>query len=205
MKKNQIKKIEIRNYKASDLSSLYKICLLTGNKGTDATNLYKDPKLLGHYYAAPYAVFEPELTFILTFDNEPNGYILGTKNSMEFSDLCEKKWFPQLREIYKYPKDEDLSLEAKMIRLIHKGYFPKNEVIGYPAHLHIDLLSKAQGKGLGKKLINTFTKKLKLLNVPALHLEVGKTNKGAIAFYEKMNFHIITEYEYSIAFGLNLK
>lgn len=59
-----------------------------------------------------------------------------------------------------------------------------------------------QGKGLGKKLINKFIGTLKEFNIPALHLEVGKKNVGAIEFYKKMGFHIINEYENSIAFGM---
>ena len=52
--------------------------------------------------------------------------------------------------------------------------------------------------------MEVFISKLKELNVPALHLEVGKANPGAIKFYEKIGFHKIHEYEYSIAFGMEL-
>jgi len=202
--KIQQNKIEIRPYHPSDLTSLYRICLLTGNSGKDATNLYKDPDLTGLFYAAPYAVFEPELIFIVTLNNKPNGYILGTKNSKDFYNKCDSEWFPILRERFPMPKDYDTSFDAKIIRLIHKRSVVKEELIDYPAHLHIDLLPAVQGKGLGRKLINTFMKKLKTIKINALHLEVGKGNLGAIEFYKKMNFHIIKEYEYSIAFGINL-
>src|SRR5262245_63083228 len=38
----------IRPYRPSDLDALYRICLLTGDDGQDATSLYNDPRLLGH-------------------------------------------------------------------------------------------------------------------------------------------------------------
>ena len=195
-------KIIIRPYERSDLPSLYKICLETGDSGKDATHLHNDPKLKGHFYAAPYAVLEPELCFIATLNNEPNGYILGTQDSQKFHELTEKKWFPNLREQYLMPPDSDNSHDARMIRLIHEGYTFKDELKEYPAHLHIDLLPSTQGKGIGKKIMFTFIDKLKELNVPALHLEVGKKNQGAIKFYEKLGFHLIKEYEYSIAYGM---
>ena len=47
----------IRPYAPPDL---YRICLLTGDSGADASSLYQDPD----FYAAPYAVHEPELTFL---------------------------------------------------------------------------------------------------------------------------------------------
>ena len=201
---SQIEKIEIRPYQSSDLESLYKICLLTGDSGKDASKKYKDPKLLGNFYAAPYAVLEPELTFIATLDGKPSGYILGTKNSADFRKRTEEKWFPKLREKYPLPTEEDDSADANIIRLIHKGYVFKEGHIDYPAHLHINLLPITQGKGIGKKIMLTFINKLKELNVEALHLEVGKKNEGAIGFYKKMGFHEIVDYEYSIGFGIDL-
>jgi ribosomal protein S18 acetylase RimI-like enzyme len=65
-------------------------------------------------------------------------------------------------------------------------------------------LPEAQGKGLGRKLIEVFTDKLRKLGVPAVHLQVGKNNEGAVKFYEKVGFHRIKEYEHAIAFGINL-
>jgi ribosomal protein S18 acetylase RimI-like enzyme len=198
------KRIEIRKYQPSDLEYLYKICLLTGDSGKDATDLYKDPRVIGDFSAAPYAFFEPELIFIVTVNDEPSGYILGTKNSENFQKRCEEEWFPNLRKKYKLPESTDNSPDARLIRLIHRGYKLKEELKPYPAHLHIDLLPITQGMGLGRKLISVFTDELKSMKVSGLHLEVGKKNERAIAFYKKVGFHVIIEYELSIAFGMNL-
>ncbi len=67
----------IRRYHPCDLAALYRICLLTGNNGADATSLYSDPDLPGHYYVAPYAVYEPDLCFVITHAGMPSGFILG--------------------------------------------------------------------------------------------------------------------------------
>ncbi len=191
-------------YHPADLIDLYRICLLTGDSGKDATSNFKDPDIIGAYYSAPYAVLEPDLCFILVESGRSAGYIIGTRNSENFALRCEKEWFPPLRERYPLPPEDDLSQDAKIIRFIHKGYQLKNEVRSYPAHLHINLLPVAQGQGMGKKLIYRLVDRLKELDVTALHLEVGKKNEGAIKFYERVGFHIIKEYEFSIAYGMNL-
>ena len=196
--------LEIRTYKPTDLNYLYEICLKTGDSGKNATNIYKDPGLVGSFYAAPYAVIHPELTFILADNDMPVGYIIGTDNSENFYHRAEIIWFPELRKKYPLPEEEDTSPDARIIRLIHKGHIPKLELLSYPAHLHIDILPEGQGKGMGKKLIETFVHKLRELKVPALHLEVGKRNANAIQFYEKIGFKLIKEYEYSIAYGIIL-
>jgi GNAT superfamily N-acetyltransferase len=194
----------IRSYRESDLFALYEICLKTGDSGKDASEVYKDPMLLGNFYAAPYAIIHPELTFILANNDIPVGYIIGTNNSEEFFNGTEKEWFPHLREKYIIPSDDDNSPDARIIRLIHKGHVPRPELLSYPAHLHIDILPEGQGKGMGRKLIDTFITKLIDLKVTALHLEVGKKNNNAIKFYEKVGFKIVKEFEYSIAFGIKL-
>ena len=59
---------KIRPYHPSDLSRLYDICVQTGDCGRDVTHDYPDPDLFGQFYAAPYAVLEPDLCFVLTGD-----------------------------------------------------------------------------------------------------------------------------------------
>lgn len=108
----------IRPYHPSDLYSLYRICLLTGANGVDASSLFRDPELLGHYYAAPYAVLEPDLCFVLTHAGAPCGYVLGTRDSATFAARCEREWFPVLRTRYPLPPDDDQSEDAQLIRRI---------------------------------------------------------------------------------------
>lgn len=194
----------IRSYHPSDLSALYRICLLTADSGKDASGKYKDPDLVGQYYAAPYAVLEPDLCFILSISGKPCGYILGACDSLIFYKRCEQEWFPLLRERYPLPEPEDTSMDAHIIRLVHAGHKLNEDLIDYPAHLHIDILPEGQGQGMGRKLTDTFIKRLRELKVPALHLQVGKANPGAIRFYERLGFHVIKEYERAIAFGMRL-
>ena len=190
----------IRPFHPSDLIYLYRICLQTGDSGKDATNKYKDPYLLGHFYAAPYAVLEPEVCFVLICNGLPCGYIVGTKDSQKFYKRCEMDWFIPLRERYPYPKDSDNLPDDIIKRLIHKGHVPNKDLSDYPAHLHIDILPEGQGLGMGRKLIETFINRLQEFNVKGVHLLVGKKNTNAILFYEKVGFKRLIEYEKAIAF-----
>jgi ribosomal protein S18 acetylase RimI-like enzyme len=187
----------IRPYHPSDLYSLYHICLRTGDSGQDATAIYRDPELLGHIYAAPYAVAEPELCFVLTVDGAPSGYVLGTRDSDRFHAWCE-------RERYPLPHPEEQSADAHAIRSIHAGYTPHPELAVYPAHLHIDLLPVGQGQGLGRRMMTIFLDKLRALGVRGVHLGVGKRNAGAIQFYERMGFQRVIDAEGWIGYGMTL-
>jgi ribosomal protein S18 acetylase RimI-like enzyme len=186
----------IRPYHPSDLCAIYRICLDNAN--------FRDPELLGHFYAAPYAIFEPDLCFILTADGTPSGYILGTRDSMAFADRCEREWFPILRERYALPSADDQSPDANMIRRIHQGRTVNPALSDYPAHLHIDLLAAAQGQGWGRRLMETFLERLRTVDVRAVHLGVNTSNYRAVRFYEKIGFQRLIVSERSISFGMKL-
>jgi GNAT superfamily N-acetyltransferase len=195
----------IRAYQPGDLPALNQICLRTGDSGADASHLYRDPELLGLYYAAPYAVLEPDLCFVPARQHTPYGYILGTRDSAAFYARCQREWFPMLRERYPLPDANDRSPDAEIIRLFYQEHSLDEDLAAYPAHLHIDLLPEAQGQGCGRKLIETFLDRLRMLAVPAVHLGVGKRNVRAIGFYERVGFQRVKEYAGSIVFGLRLE
>ena len=186
------------------MSRLYSICLLTANNGQDGSNLFTDPDLPGHLYAAPYAYFEPQLCFILDRDNQPVGYILGVTDSASFYAQCEREWIPMLRKRYPARGNGDDSVEAKMINLLHQVHTVEDFFGDYPAHLHIDILPAGQGHGMGRKLIETFLQHLRHQSVPGVHLGVSRQNPNAIGFYKKIGFHVIGEFPTFFYLGMKL-
>lgn len=194
----------IHPYHPTNLTALYRICLGTGDSGQDATHLYQDPDLIGHYYAAPYAVLEPDLAFVLTRDGLPVGYVLGVRDTERFGTRCETEWFPPLRAAYPLRDEADGSRDARMIRALHKGHEQTNHFPDYPAHLHIDILPAGQGHGWGRKLIETLADQMRSLDVPGVHLGVGGRNTNAIGFYEHVGFHRLREAEWGLILGMRL-
>ncbi len=197
---------KIRKYQSTDLEALYNICLLTGDSGQDASTQYTDPKLLGHFFAAPYAHFEPNLVFLLTDEIGVCGYVLGTSNSTLFANFINQVWLPPLQK--QYPLSTNTNKEFKdawLIKLLHRGYILPEHAKEYPAHLHIDLLPRAQGQGMGKKLMQVFIEQLQVLGVPGLHLGVGAGNTTAIGFYEHFGFRLLSDETWRRFYGFGLK
>lgn len=201
MEDNILMEFTIRAYQSSDLAAVSRVCLGTGDNGRDATSLYKDPDLLGSYFTSPYVVFEPDLGFVLVHDAVPCGYVLGTRDTVTFCERCEREWFPALRAHYPLPDVSDMSPDAAMIRMIHAGREKSEVATRYPAHLHLDLLPIAQGQGWGPKMMRVFIDRLQSLQIPGVHLSVGKANHRAIGFYQKMGFQRIDEEHQSLIMG----
>jgi len=182
---------------------LYRICLETGADGDDATGEI-DSEILGHFYAAPYAILEPELCIVLTRRGAPCGYILGTADSQNFEARTRIEWWPTLREKYPKPDPGDPSRESSVIRSIHEGYRAPELSADYPAHLHIDILPKGQGSGRGGQLIDLFIEQLRRKGVEGLHLCVSRGNKRAMDYYPRFGFKIVDESAGEVTYGMKL-
>ncbi len=195
---------QIEEYRPEFLPDLQRICLLTGDNGHDGRHLYSDPNTPGDFFAAPYAILEPDLTFVLTDAAGACGYVLGTRDSGAFETFMNTVWLPPLRAKYAIT-DSSLPTERWLLELIQAGYRTPENVELYPAHLHIDLLPRAQGQGMGRKIMTVFLERLRELGVSGVHLGVSKRNLNAIQFYEHLGFQKLEEYVYSILYGMRLK
>ena len=195
----------IRSYKSADTSAVYEICLKTGNSGQDATHLFSDPLVLGHIYVGPYMEFEPQSVFILEDDQGPCGYIMGVLDSQTYYQWMHSEWLPKIRVNYKKPTgnsdtwDETAKITDLLFHPVSQRLLPD-----YPAHLHIDLLSRAQGKGQGKLLMDRFIDYLKYNKIPVLHLELSSNNDRAFNFYRKFGIEELDRDNESIIMGYHL-
>ena len=183
----------IRRYQPGDLDELYRFCLQTAKGGQDGTALFRDPRLPGHLYAAPYAVFEPSLAFVAEDATGVGGYIVAARDSHAFEHHLEQDWWPVLRVSYPEPAEDvaaELSAQEQFaLRYIHHPWPTPGELARlFPAHLHIDLLPRLQGRGLGRQLIETLISGLRGQGSPGLHLFVGASNHRAPAFYRHLGF-----------------
>ena len=183
----------IRPYRPGDLDALYRICLLTGDAGHDATSLYHDPQLLGHIFAAPYGLFEPSLAFVAEDAAGVGGYILGTLDTRAFAEQLESKWWPRLRIRYPDPPPglpaERWTPDQQMASLIHHPWrIPDELAARYPSHLHIDLLPRLQASGHGSELTKTLIAALRRQGSRGVHLHVPRANPHAAGFYRHLGF-----------------
>ena len=183
----------IRPYRPGDLDALYQICLLTGDNGQDATSLFADPMLLGHFFAAPYGLFAPSLAFVLEDAQGVGGYILGALDTRAFEEQLESNWWPRLRTRYPDPAAgvpaEQWTPDQHMAHMIHHPWrIPDELAARYPSHLHIDVLPRLQAGGYGRQMTNTLTAALRDRGSRGVHLHVPRGNQRAAGFYRHLGF-----------------
>ena len=195
----------IRSYKSADTSAAYEICLKTGNSGQDATHLFSDPLVLGHIYVGPYMEFEPQSVFILEDDQGPCGYIIGVLDSQTYYQWMHSEWLPKIRVDYKKPTG-DPDTWNKTEKITNLLFQPESQRLfpDFPAHLHIDLLSRAQGKGQGKLMMDRFIDYLRYNKISGVHLELSSKNDRAFNFYRKYGMQELDRNNESIFMGFYL-
>lgn len=186
-----------------DLPGAYRTCLLTGDAGDDASALYRDPDLLGHIYVGPYLAQGQGTQLVLVDEAGVAGYLLSTDDTAAFEAWAEARWWPPLRT--RYPLARGDSADHQLIRLIHEPpRTPATLARTYPAHLHIDLLERGRGTGLGRRLIEMLLDELRERTVPAVHLGVARSNTNAIGFYQHLGFRQVDTEPDAVIMGLRL-
>lgn len=197
----------IRSARLGDLDRVYEICLRTADAGGDATALHHDPELVGHVWAAPYLHHAPEHAFVaVDAEDVAAGYVLGALDSRSFEAELEREWWPALR--HRYPLDAGdrrTERDQAAVELIHRPPLAIDTIVErYPSHLHIDLLPDIQGRGVGRRLIDTLLDSLRAAGSTGVHLGVSAQNERAIGFYRAVAFTELGRSRSGVAFGRRL-
>jgi ribosomal protein S18 acetylase RimI-like enzyme len=194
---------QIRRATIQDLPGVYRICLLTAAVGEDASSSYGNPDLLGHVFVGPYIVHSPELSRVVVDPEGVAGYVVGAADSRAFEAWAEAAWWPVLRA--QYPALGDGTRDAEVIDLIHRPPLADPAiVVDYPSHLHINLLERARGHGLGRALIEWLVGELRSAGSRGVHLDVGAANHNAVAFYRHLGFEALVTGDDAIVMGMRL-
>ena len=184
----------IRLASREDHDALKTVCLQTGDSGRDATEIEDDPDLLGLIFAVPYQVFEPSFAYAIEDASGVCGYILGTPDTDRFEARLAVDWFPSLQKSVPDVAADRSNWSGSdwaRHRIHHPPTQKRAELQPYPAHAHIDLLPRAQGRGLGKRMMRLMMERLSGTGASGMHLSVSPRNPGAQVFYKKLGFRLL--------------
>ena len=188
----QIGEFTLRHAQPEDRAATYRVCLLTGDSGRDATHLHQDPDALGNVYVGAYLAFEPAFAFVLEDAGGVCGYTLGALDSQRFYQRYRDEWLPPLRAQRPAPQGDQSSWtrDQHLWHLYHQpDIFLPAEETAYPSHLHIDLLPRAQGRGIGREMMRVLLGALVTHGSRGVHLAMALDNHRASQFYAKLGFH----------------
>ena len=182
----------LRPARDADRAATARVCLETGDHGADGTPFYTDdPDALARIYVWPYLALEPGLAFVLEDDEGVCGYVLAAADSRRFYARYEAEWRPRLAAEFPEPEGDPAgwTRAQRVHRSYHRpDYHCPEPYAAYPAHAHIDLLPRVQGKGQGGPMMRHVLAALAAQGVPGVHLGVSGRNTRALGFYRRLGF-----------------
>jgi ribosomal protein S18 acetylase RimI-like enzyme len=185
--------VVIRPYESTDRARVRHICFVTGYLGEPVAWQWRDAESFSNIFTGYYTDAEPESALVAEIDGEVMGYLLGCVDSA-------RAWSPGAvvgRQItrrgiafrpgtarFVWRAVGDVIVDVAHKRLPTAPFADPR----WPAHLHIDLLREARGRGVGAALIRRWLDALRRADVPGCYLETVAENTGAVAFFEAMGF-----------------
>jgi GNAT superfamily N-acetyltransferase len=188
--------LQLRPYLLNDLESLYAISLATGAAGGDASHLYRDGRLMGAIYSAPYAVLAPDRVLVAADEAGVGGFVAGAFDTEAWQDRLDRCWWPQLRRQYPMPdlrSRGEWNIDQRRVDMIHHPErTPPQVTRAYPAHLHLNLMPRLQGRGIGRRLLLEWLSLARTHGVLSIHVGVNRANQRAIGFWAAMGLRTVT-------------
>jgi ribosomal protein S18 acetylase RimI-like enzyme len=184
--------VNLRPLQPRDIDALYAISLATGLAGGDASSLYRDGKLMGHIYSAPYASLQPDLCLVAEDEAGVAGFVVGAADTFAWEGRLEREWWPRLREQYPAPDQARMAEWSHDQRRVAMIYDPKPVpaviVQSYPSHLHINLLPRLQGRGTGSRMFAAWLAIAAARAIGPMHVGVNRLNTRAVSFWCRLGF-----------------
>jgi len=196
--------VNLRPVAPADLDALYHICLVTGDAGADASPLHTDPQLVGHLYAAPYAMLDPTHALVAEDEEGVAGYLVGVYDTNAFAARLEREWWPPLRQRYADAKGMSAADLERIDAIMHPHVNPPELVAAYPAHIHMNLLPRLRGRGIGTSLLQMWIDQARRAGISGIHLGASASNAGGIAFWTRSGFMPQSTIGSTVWFGMNL-
>ena len=119
------------------------------------------------------------------------GYCLGAMDSRKLYDRYEQEWRPGLARDFPEPGGDPsrwTPLEQVYHLYHHPDYYCPEPYDLYPSQLHIDLVPRAQGRGLGRRMVDEVASEIAAKGSPGVHLGMSAKNDRAHRFYLKLGF-----------------
>jgi GNAT superfamily N-acetyltransferase len=182
--------MQIRPYRAEDRARVREIAYATGYMGESPAWYWRDAESFAEIWTGWYTDHEPESTFVADDGGDVVGYLAGCVDTARAPSPREAVVRQIVRrQLFLRPGTAGFFWRS-LLDTLKGGDVPSGELADprWPAHLHINLLPAARGKGAGRGLIEAWLARLRGLGSPGCHLGTLAENRNGIAFFRSVGF-----------------
>ena len=185
----------IRAYRAADRSSVRDVCYRTGYLGEPIDWQWFDVESFADMFSGYYTDREPESALVVEINGVVCGYLLGcvdTERAWSAGTVAARHILR--RGIAFRPGTAGViwrTIGDTIGDVLHRRFDPRELEFSdprWPAHMHVDLLERARGAGVGHRLVRSWLDTLRDLGVPGCHVQTFAENARAMRFFESEGF-----------------
>lgn len=180
----------IRAYQPGDREAIRRIAFETGYMGESIAWMWRDRESFADLITRYYTDREPGSIWVVEREGAVLGYLTGCVDSASARGSALREIRRQIARGRLFAPGFAAFLVRTLLDSLRDGGAPEEALSDprWPAHLHIDLLPEARGRGLGRRLMQAWFARLSSLGSPGLHLGTFAENHAAIAFFEGCGF-----------------
>ncbi|MBF0532509.1 MAG: GNAT family N-acetyltransferase [Candidatus Omnitrophica bacterium] len=184
----------ISRYVPTDRAALRRISLETAFAGYDREAFIQDDEILADALTSYFTDREPESCFVAVAGETVVGYIIGCPDVRRMN----ARFFPQVaaglfglswRRGFWFKLQHWRFVFAVARSVWRREFRAPDFSKEYPAVLHINITRNFQGKGLGRRLMETYLEYLRSQKVTAAHC--GTMSEEAKEFFLKCGFSLL--------------
>jgi ribosomal protein S18 acetylase RimI-like enzyme len=187
--------LRVRAYDRDDRTRVRDVCYRTGYMGDPIDWQWRDRESFADMFTGYYTEQEPGSALVVEVGGLVEGYLLGCLDS-------RRAWNPgavagrhvvrraiafrrgTAAAVWRTFGDVVVDVARRRVKLRDLDFHDAR----WPAHLHIDLLPPARGRGAGRRLVHEWFALLRDRGIHGCHLQTMAENTGAIAFFSAMGF-----------------
>ncbi|MBO1437967.1 GNAT family N-acetyltransferase [Meiothermus sp. CFH 77666] len=186
--------LRIRPVQPGDYPVLADIAYATGFFGGSAEVYFPARALFSELWVGPYLGPAGACGLVAEAEGKVLGYILGSMDPWRYR-LYYLQRLPRWlawAALGRYP-----GLGGSLRYLLRAVRYPSRAapLNLYPAHLHLNLLPEARGRGLGEQLLRAHLGCLRDRGVCGVQLSTTEENTAALALYRKLGFQEYARWE----------
>jgi ribosomal protein S18 acetylase RimI-like enzyme len=182
--------IDIRPYTPKDRERVRFIVFETGYMGDPVDWLWRDRESFADLFTGYYTDREPESLFVAESEGDVVGYLTGCVDSSRVLGRDMRELLRIIGRGALFRPGLAGFFWRSIFDVVRGGSISEDVLTDarWPAHLHIDLLPKARGRGVGRRLIDRWLVRLRELGSRGVHLGTFAENRNAIRFFEACGF-----------------
>ncbi len=187
----------VRRLAPADRQAVLQVAADTGFFGQPVEAVHDDRALFCDLLYRYYVDVDRSHGWVAEEEGGVIGFVVGAVNTRAMHARWARAVLPgivwrALTGRYRIRRATLRRLAAQVLAAL-RGEAAPVDTSAYPAHLHLNVAARQRGRGVGRRLLETFLAALRAEGVGGVHLRTTDQNAAACHLFESLGFRLLDE------------